>query len=103
MLLADRLSSTVAPASAARAMGGSGTQTSSQISTMEGEGTEGRRRRTAGRRRTAPRAAGDRERAGRSPSPGREMPLLVELAIVRQVLFGTTPSSRPRWITTAQL
>ncbi len=33
MLLADRLAITVAPASAARVLGGSGTQRSSQIST----------------------------------------------------------------------
>ena len=69
MLLADRLSSSSAPAIAARVDGGSGTQISSQISTWKVNGTEPFER----KRRSAPKGASWPATVSvppRSPTPG---------------------------------
>ena len=86
MLLADRLASTVAPASAASPLGGLGTQTSSQISAW----TIRPRRSSAANSRSVPNgdaAAGDRDGPAVGAVAGDEVARLVELAVVRQVDF----------------
>ena len=85
MFDADRLTSTVAPASAANDDGGIGTQTSSQISTWNVKQRQVRRPGTAGRRRTARRAPSSVTVARAARVAGAELARLVELAVVRQV------------------
>ena len=82
--LPDRLASTVAPASAASALGGTGTHMSSQISTCSFRpGTS-----VASKTRSGPNGtscAGDGDRAPAPVVARREPAALVELAVRRQV------------------
>ena len=82
--LPDRLDSTVAPASAASALGGTGTHMSSQISTWSRRSG----RSVAAKIRSGPSGtshAGDADRRTREVVAGGEVAALVELAVVRQV------------------
>ena len=84
MLLADRLASTVAPASAACELGGTGTQMSSQISACTTRpGTS-----SAANSRSVPNgavSAADGDLAAHHPVARHEMPRLVEFAVVGQM------------------
>ena len=84
MLLADRLASTVAPASAAAELGGTGTQKSSQISAC----TTRSGRSSAANSRSVPHGAskpGHADLLSGDRVAGHEMAALVELAVVGQV------------------
>ena len=87
MLLADRLTSSSAPASAAWLDGGTGTQMSSQISTWKvtGDGA-GRAEQQVGAERHL--LAGELDRVLDDVGARHEVALLVELAVVRQVGLG---------------
>ncbi len=90
MLQADRLASTVAPASAASQLGGTGTQKSSQISAWTTKpGTSSAAKIRSGPNGASMRTDPDRPAVG-SLARG-EMPVLVELAVVRQMDFRRHP------------
>ena len=103
MFEADRLTSTVAPASAANEDGGIGTQTSSQISTWSvSSGRLLALEQQVGAERHVWRRAGRTSRAS-AVSAGVELARLVELAVVRQVGLGHHAEQRPAQTTAAQL
>ena len=83
ILLADRFSRISAPAAAPAALGGDGTQRSSQISiwNVNAAGPAGREDQVRAERRLV---AGDGDRAAAHPLAGGEMPALVEFAVIRQ-------------------
>ena len=101
MFEAERLSRMLAPASAPYVDGGFGDQKSSQISTWKVKSRTSLAVKTTRRRNTRPRRRGGSHLL--RCRWRREIALLVEFAVVGQEAFGTTPSMRPRWMTTAQL
>ena len=101
MGLPDRLASTVAPASAASALGGTGTHKSSQTSACRTKpGHVVGREQQVGAERHRP--AADPDRAAHVVAR-RELAPLVELPVGRQVGLGRDAEQRPRCTTTAQL
>ena len=90
MLLADRFSRISAPAAAPAALGGDGTQRSSQISmwNVNGGGTRCREDQVGAERRLVP---GDGDRSAAHALAGGEMPPLVEFAVIRQEDFRHDP------------
>ena len=100
---ADRLISTVAPASAASDEGGIGVHRSSQISTKKREQRLlfDLEQQARAERDVALTAQVDRVAGG--VVAGRELAQLVELAVVRQVGLGRDPEDSPARMTAAQL
>ena len=100
--LPERLASTVAPASAASALGGTGTHMSSQTSTCSrSPGTS-----AASKIRSGPNGTSSPADATQCVAPvvaGGEVPALVELSVGRQVGLRRDAQHPPRWMTTAQL